>query len=83
MDYFQIVLSHRAQRNTATTCFAFLPVKVEGCCCTEVNNDLCFSEDSNGVQLKNIAHANGHGVDNQAFEIEVCITFILKENGTS
>ena len=38
-------------------------------CRTEVNNDCVFSAETDGVQLKNV---NGRGVDNQAFEIEVC-----------
>ncbi|XP_078112349.1 sodium/nucleoside cotransporter 1, partial [Sander vitreus] len=31
---------------------------------------LCFSAETNGVQLKNLTHTNGNGVDNQGFEIE-------------
>lgn len=40
-----------------------------------VNENCTFSAETNKDHLKNVQHANGNGMVNEAFEIEVCITF--------
>lgn len=47
-----------------------------------MNNDCVFSEETEDVKLDSVVHSYGNGVDNKAFEAEVCNTFHIKENGT-
>lgn len=86
--YFKVLLSHRVHSShSVLLVWHSRLIKLKHAfpkgCCTEVNYNCCFSAETDGVQPKSFTHLNGSGVDNQAFEIEVCHISFFKENGAT